>query len=340
MAHAPRITLKDVAALAGVSIKTASRALAGEPGVNVQTLATIKSAAKKLDYRPNRLAQQLRGGQTTHAMALLIGELHNPFYSEVAAGVESVLRPHGFDIFIASTNEDVDTEKHLIENFIERSVEGILILPASQDHFYLENERRRGTPIIFLDRPPVNVLADSVTLDNRKATQDAIEYLFDEGHKNIAVLADAENVWTARERVIGVRDAYNSKKIQIDESLIINGVTALDAILETLTRLLALPKDRAPTAILALNNQITIGVISALQKFKQPLGLVGFDDFDLAEVLSTTVVRHSPFELGRQGALLALDRLENPNRKPSHIVMQAELVDRGSVFAIKQKNSQ
>ena len=340
MAHAPRITLKDVAALAGVSIKTASRALAGEPGVNVQTLATIKSAAKKLDYRPNRLAQQLRGGQTTHAMALLIGELHNPFYSEVAAGVESVLRPHGFDIFIASTNEDVDTEKHLIENFIERSVEGILILPASQDHFYLENERRRGTPIIFLDRPPVNVLADSVTLDNRKATQDAIEYLFDEGHKNIAVLADAENVWTARERVVGVRDAYNSKKIQIDESLIINGVTALDAILETLTRLLALPKDRAPTAILALNNQITIGVISALQKLKQPLGLVGFDDFDLAEVLSTTVVRHSPFELGRQGALLALDRLENPNRKPSHIVMQAELVDRGSVFAIKQKNSQ
>jgi LacI family transcriptional regulator len=340
VAHAPRITLKDVAALAGVSIKTASRALAGEPGVNVQTLATIKSAAKKLDYRPNRLAQQLRGGQTTHAMALLIGELHNPFYSEVAAGVESVLRPHGFDIFIASTNEDVDTEKHLIENFIERSVEGILILPASQDHFYLENERRRGTPIIFLDRPPVNVLADSVTLDNRKATQDAIEYLFDEGHKNIAVLADAENVWTARERVVGVRDAYNSKKIQIDESLIINGVTALDAILETLTRLLALPKDRAPTAILALNNQITIGVISALQKLKQPLGLVGFDDFDLAEVLSTTVVRHSPFELGRQGALLALDRLENPNRKPSHIVMQAELVDRGSVFAIKQKNSQ
>ena len=114
MAHAPRITLKDVAALAGVSIKTASRALAGEAGVNVQTLATIKAAAEKLDYRPNRLAQQLRGGQTTHAMALLIGELHNPFYSEVAAGVESVLRPQGFDIFIASTNEDVTTEKHLI----------------------------------------------------------------------------------------------------------------------------------------------------------------------------------------------------------------------------------
>jgi LacI family transcriptional regulator len=335
VAHAPRITLKDVAALAGVSIKTASRALAGEAGVNVETLATIRAAAKKLDYRPNRLAQQLRGGQTTHAMALLIGELHNPFYAEVAAGVESVLRPRGFDIFIATTNEDVTTEKHLIENFIERSVEGIFILPASQDHFYLESERRRGTPIIFLDRPPVNVLADSVTLDNRKASRAAIEHLFDQGHKRIAVLADAENVWTARERIEGVRDAYINKRIELDETLIISGVIAPEPILKTLTTLLKLPKDQAPTAILALNNQITVGVISALQRLKTSLGLVGFDDFELAEVLSTTVVRHSPFELGRQGALLALDRLENPNRKPSHIVMQAELVERSSTFAIK-----
>lgn len=335
MSNAPRITLKDVAALSGVSIKTASRALAGEPGVNAHTLATIKAAAEKLDYRPNRMAQQLRGGHATHAMALLIGELHNPFYSEVAAGVESVLRPKGFDIFIASTSEDVTTEKHLIENFIERSVEGIFILPASQDHFYLENERRRGTPIVFLDRPPVNVLADSVTLDNRKAARDAINHLFAQGHNRIAVLADSENVWTARERIEGVREAYIGKKIDLDESLIINGVIAPTPILEKLTQLVKLPKDKAPTAILALNNQITIGVIAALQKLKKSLGLVGFDDFDLAEVLSTTVVRHSPFELGRQGALLALDRLENPNRKPAHIVMQAELVDRGSTFAIK-----
>jgi LacI family transcriptional regulator len=334
VAHAPRITLKDVAALAGVSIKTASRALAGESGVNAQTLSTIKAAAEKLDYRPNRLAQQLRGGHATHAMALLIGELHNPFYSEVAAGVESVLRPKGFDIFIASTNEDVNTEKHLIENFIERSVEGIFILPASQDHFYLENERRRGTPIVFLDRPPVNVLADSVTLDNRKASLDAINHLFAQGHERIAVLADAENVWTARERIEGVREAYINKRIDLDESLIINGVITPGPILEKLTHLLNLPKNQSPTAILALNNQITVGVIAALQKLKKSLGLVGFDDFELAEVLSTTVVRHSPFELGRQGALLALDRLENPNRKPAHIVMQAELVDRGSSIAV------
>ena len=330
MVNARRITLKDVAALAGVSIKTASRALAGEAGVNPQTLATIKAAAQKLDYRPNRLAQQLRGGHATHAMAVLIGELHNPFYSEVAAGVESVLRPEGFDIFIASTNEDESTEKHLIENFIERAVEGIIILPASQDHFYLEAERSRGTPIVFLDRPPVNVLADSVTLDNRSAAGEAVRHLFTQGHKKIAVLADAQNVWTARERIEGVRNAYGAAKVPLDESLVISGATAQDAILKVLTRLLQLPTDQSPTAVLALNNQITIGVISALKKLNANLSLVGFDDFDLSEVLGTTVVHHSPFELGRQGALLALQRLEDPHRKPTHHVMQAELIQRSS----------
>lgn len=330
MASARRITLKDVAALAGVSIKTASRALAGEPGVNAQTLATIKAAAQKLDYRPNRLAQQLRGGHATHAMAVLIGELHNPFYSEVAAGVESVLRPEGFDLFIASTNEDEQTEKHLIENFIERSVEGIIILPASQDHFYLEAERGRGTPIVFLDRPPVNVLADSVTLDNRKASAEAMNHLFAQGHKRIAVLADAENVWTARERIEGVRNAHIVSKIPLDDKLIVKGAIAPEAILKALTELVNLPKDQAPTAVLALNNQITIGVISALNKLNVKLGLVGFDDFDLSEVLGTTVVHHSPYELGRQGAQLALGRLANPNLKPTHLVMQAEIIDRGS----------
>lgn len=336
MVNARRVTLKEVAALAGVSIKTASRALAGESGVNAHTLATIKAAAQKLDYRPNRLAQQLRGGHATKAMAVLIGELHNPFYSEVAAGVESVLRPEGFDIFIASTNENEETEKHLIENFIERSVEGIIILPASQDHFYLETERVRGTPIVFLDRPPVNVLADSVTLDNRKAAAEAMRHLFSQGHIRVAVLADAENVWTARERIEGVRKAYMAQNIQLEENLVIMGVTAPEAVLRTLTDMLSLSKDKAPTAVLALNNQITIGVISALKKLNVNLGLVGFDDFDLSEVLATTVMHHSPFELGRQGALLALERLENPKHKPTHVVMQAELIDRGSTtFRVK-----
>lgn len=325
-----RSTLKDVAALAGVSIKTVSRALTGQSGVNSETLAKIQVAARKLDYRPNRLAQQLRTGNATHAMALLIGELHNPFYSGIAAGVESVLRPKGFDLFIASSNEDAEIERHLVENFIERSVEGILIVPASYEHFYLEGERQRGTPIVFLDRPPINVLADSVILDNRKAARQAVEHLFSLGHTRIAILSDAETVWTAQERIEGVIESYSSAKLDLDKSLIFRGVTSSQSAELIADKVIKSSSSKRATAFLALNNQITIGVITALQRNSASLGLVGFDDFDLADVLSVTVIRHSPFELGRQGGLLALKRLSNPDNPPVHLEMSSELIFRGS----------
>lgn len=317
----------------GVSIKTASRALAGEYGVNLETMATVVEAARKLDYRPNRLAQQLRSGINSKAMALLIGDLSNPFYSAIASGVESVLRPKGFDLFNASTGEDADTEKHIIENFIGRAVDGLIVIPAGGDHFYLERERVRGTPMVFLDRPPTNVLADSVVLDEHNAANMAMANLFSAGHKNIAVLADSAKVWTAKKRIEGVAASYTAEKVDFDESLVFSETTS-SALAEKITlSILARTDPQAPTAILALNNQITIGVISAFQKAGKWLGLVGFDDFDLAEVLGITVIRHSPFELGRQGALLALERLAKSNTPPQALVMDAELVDRGSATA-------
>jgi len=330
-----RSTLKDVAAIAGVSIKTASRALAGEYGVNLETMATVVEAARKLDYRPNRLAQQLRSGVNSKAMALLIGDLSNPFYSVIASGVESVLRPQGFDLFIASTGEEEDSEKHIIENFIGRAVDGLIVIPAGGDHFYLERERVRGTPLIFLDRPPTNVLADSIVLDEHKAASMAMANLFKAGHSRIAVLADSAKVWTAKKRIEGVEASYTAEKIDFDQSLVFSETTSA-ALAEKITlSLLQRTDNKAPTAILALNNQITIGAISAFQKAGKWLGLVGFDDFDLAEVLGITVIRHSPFAMGKRGAELALERLAKPNSAPQSLVMDAELVDRGSAVARK-----
>jgi LacI family transcriptional regulator len=324
-----RSTLKDVALISGYSIKTVSRALAGQSGVNHKTLSDIQKAAKKLDYRPNRAAQQLRSGHSTHAMALLIGELHNPFYSEVASGIESVLRPEGFDIFIASSGEDAKTEKHLIENFIERDVEGILIIPTSNDHFYLESERNRGLPVVFLDRPPVNILADSVTIDNRKAAETAANKLIKLGHTKIVVLADAETVWTASERIAGFYNSAATSNLKVDPTLIFRKMTTLPAVTEVIKKIFINNKGDKPTAILALNNQVTIAVLQALKVLNLDVPLIGFDDFDLAQHLNVTVMSQNAFEMGRQGALLALSRREAPNKPPVHLVLKTELVDRG-----------
>lgn len=328
MNSSERSTLKDVAALSGFSIKTVSRALAGETGVNKKTLAIIKKAAEKLDYRPNKAAQQLRSGVSTHAMALLIGRLHNPFYSSVAAGVESILQPAGFDLFISSTDEDPKIEQHLIANFIERDVEGLLIIPTSSDHFYLDRERQRGLPIVFLDRPPINLLADSVLIDNRKAARIATQHLMKQGHTKIAVLADSPSVWTAGERVEGFHSTMADSQIIVDVNLVFKDISNVDLAKSAINKILKMPTQEKPTAILALNNLITIWVLQALKNSSQSFEIVGFDDFDLAEILNVSVISQNAFEMGRRAAELALERRKNPNQAPNHALLEAKLISR------------
>jgi LacI family transcriptional regulator len=323
-----RSTLKDVAAIAGVSIKTASRALGGESGVNKETQARVEDAAKKLNYRPNKLAQQLRAGNRTHAIALLVGELSNPFYSAIASGIESVVRPLGFDLLIASTDEEQEQEKHLIEGFIERAVEGFLVVTSSNNHFHLESERERGTPIVFIDRPPVNLLADSITLDNKKAVYLALDYLFKNKCKRIAVLTDSLSVWTASERVTAVGDYYLEKSEAFDNSLIFSSQASPEIAANTTEKLLSLEGSKRPEAILATNNQISLGVIAGMKKAKVALPLVGIDDFDFADVLGATTVTNNPLQLGVKSAAMLMDRLKNPKTNPVHIHIEPELIER------------
>ncbi len=329
-----RSTLKDVAAIAGVSIKTASRALGGEPGVNRETLARIEAAAKKLNYRPNKLAQQLRAGNRTHAIALLVGELSNPFYSAIASGIESVLRPLGFDLLIASTDEEEQQEKHLIEGFIERAVEGFLVVSSTHDHFYLETERQRGTPIVFIDRPPVNLLADSITLDNKKAVHLALDYLFTNKCKRIAVLTDSETVWTAAERANAVGEYYLERGEAFDNSLVFSSQASPEIAAITTEKLLRLSETARPEAILATNNQISLGVVAGMKKAKIAIPMVGIDDFDFADLIAVTTVTNSPIQLGVKSATMLMDRLKNPTTNPVHIHIEPELIDRSIIPAI------
>lgn len=328
---ASRSTLKDVAAIAGTSIKTASRALSGEPGVHKATQAKIEAAAKKLNYKPNKLAQQLRAGNRTHAIALLVGELSNPFYSSIASGIEGVLQDKGFDLLIASTDENSDQEEHLIEGFIERSVEGFMVVTSSSNHFHLESERQRGTPLVFIDRPPTNLLADSVTLDNKAAVKLALDYLFKHGCRKIAVLADSENVWTAAQRLDAFGEYFLDNNLVFDKSLVFVSQANQELAASTTERLLRQGSADRPDAILATNNQICIGVVAGMKRAKSSIPLVGIDDFDFAELLSITTVTNNPVELGKKAAEIVLHRLGRPQSDPMHLEITPELVERSLV---------
>jgi len=323
-----RPRLHDVAALAGVSVKTASRALRGQPHVSAQTLAKVLSAAETLRFQPNLLATQLRQGAVSMAVGLVIGNLANPFFSQMAAGAERVLRGRGLDLMIASTDEDAGRERHVTRMMFERRVRALLIAPASADHAYLERERQLGTPIVFVDRPPVHAHADVIVLDNRLAATQAIASLLALGHRRIGVIADSPSVWTSRERVAGVGEAMTAAGLDVwQRDLRLNARTA-SAARDHAGALLA--QRDPPTAIFALNNLITVGVLEALRSSRQPCALIGFDGFDLAELLQVTVVAQDPVSMGERAATLALRRLAGAPAGPTRVVLNGRLIPHGS----------
>ena len=172
-----RPTLRQVAALSGVSLKTASRVLNGEQYVAEATAAKVQAAAAQLGFRLNVIARELRAGARSTSVGLIIGDLSNPFYSRIARGAERRLRADGLQLITASSDEDPDLEHTLVSDMLERRVSAMLIVTSGTDHAYLEAERRLGMPVAFLDRAAEDIVADTIILDNVAGVHQAVEHL-------------------------------------------------------------------------------------------------------------------------------------------------------------------
>ena len=325
----PRATMVDVAALAGVSLKTVSRAINAEPGVSPVTVEKVRAAAAQLRYERNDLAASLRHGKRSDTLGLVIEDVANPFYSLVAKAVENTAREHGCLLITASAEEDPERERELVGALVRRRVDAVLIVPAGRDHRYLEASGLAGRAV-FLDRPPVRLRADTVLVDNAGGARRAAEHLIAGGHRRIAFVGDDERLFTARERLKGYRGALADAGLEPDPELTTVANATWERAAAEVTRLLALPRARRPTAIVGGNNRCTIGALHALAGRRPRPALIGFDDFELADLLGVTVVRTDPYEIGRLGAELALRRMDGDERRPQRVVLEAELVQRGS----------
>ena len=320
--------MKDVAHAAGVSLKTVSRVVNGEPGVGAETARRVTQSIVRLGFRRNDLARSLRRSSAT--LGLIIEDLANPFYSAIARAVEDMARRQGYVVITASSEESPERERELVATLISRQVEGLLLVPAAKDHDYLRPELSLGTEVVFLDRPPGGIDADVVLLDNAGGARAGVEHLLAQGHRRIGLLGDPPPVYTVFERVAGYRAALEAWGVPVDESLI-----RLDAHLvgqaERSTRELLELSD-PPTALFAANNRASVGAVRAISPARARVALVGFDDFELADMLPVpvTVVRHDPIEMGRRAAELLFARLAGDDRPPQRIVLDTELVVRGS----------
>jgi LacI family transcriptional regulator len=145
-------TLADVAAIAGVSIKTASRVLNDSVNVAPDTAEKVRKAASLVGYRSNRIARELRGGALSNLIGMVISDLANPFYAGLAAGAEKRLSEAGLDLIIATARDDAERERALMESLLERRVRGLVVVPSGEDYSYLHIERRRGYLFLLIDR--------------------------------------------------------------------------------------------------------------------------------------------------------------------------------------------
>lgn len=331
--NSQRPTMRHVAVLAGVGIKTVSRVINGEPNVSAETAARVLAAAQSLHYVPDPHAGNLRrSDRQTKTIGLLVGNVGNPFAGAVHRAIEDAASARGVAVFASSLDDDADRELAIVSTFLRRRVDGLILTTASKNQSYLIPEQERGTRFVFVDREPVGIDADAVVSDNALGASAATRHLIEHGHHHIAFLGDRSQIQTARERRRGFLDELGRAGISTNDVTIIEGLYNEEKARSAMTALLDGPNP--PTAVFAGQDLITIGVVRALRdrQTHRSIALVGFDDFELADLLEPgiSVVSQDPRRIGALAAERLFARLEGDRRAEQTYTVPTRLIPRGS----------
>jgi LacI family transcriptional regulator len=325
--------MREVAALAKVSIKTVSRVVNGESGVSPRLSRQVLAASERLNYRHNLTASSLRRSDGRSAtIGVVLEDVANPFSSALNRAIEDVAVQRGVLVLAGSSDEDEDRERKLVSAFASRRVDGLIIQPSSQDHSYLVTERNAGTAIVFVDRPPAFFDADTVLTDNAAGIRRGVRHLVEHGHRRIGYLGDLHKIATAEERHRGYLEELADQRIETDEGLVRLDLRGIDKAEAAAIELLRMPNP--PTALLTGQNLITIGAFRALRRLElhQRVALIGFDDILLADLLQPgiTVIAQDPAAIGRTAAEMLFRRLDGDRSPSEHRVVVTRMISRGS----------
>lgn len=327
-----RPTMRDVAALAGVSLKTVSRVVNAEPGVSEDLIARVQRAAAQLDYRHNLAASNLRRGVRTMSIGVVIQDVSNTFSATILRAIEDRARERGIAVYAASLDEEEQRERDVVRGLVERRVDGLVMMPASSDQSYLVNDVRAGLAMVFVDRAPTHLDADTVLVDNVRGGRIGTQQLIDHGHRRIGFVGDRVRIATAADRRSGYLLALEGAGIVPTPGLVRHGVrSGAEAELAVLD---LLDQPDPPTAIFAARNVACVGTIRALHRLgkQHKVALVGFDDFPLSDLVqpATTVVSMDARALGHAAADLLFTRMDGGQGPTKRLTYQTTVIARGS----------
>ena len=320
--------MADVAAEAHVSVKTVSRVVNREPGVRRDTELRVRGVIDRIGFMRHDGARILRQGRT-QTIALVVEDLANPFYSQIGAAVEREARIRQHQLITASAEGSPTRERVVLEGLINRRVDGLVVVPAGERPATDPTVSASGTPIVYVDRPVRGEPCDTVISDNPGGVRSAVEHLVANGHRRIAFLGDDAEFWTARQR----REAF----VAIHDALGLPGDTRIamgpHTVESLATRLDAWSRERTPiTAVITGNNRVTLAALHAMRQVGIEMGLVGYDDFELADLIepAVTVVHQDPTSIGQKAVLQLFARLLGDESPAQTVVMPTRLIVRES----------
>ncbi len=334
-----RATIKDVAEKAGVSPSTVSRVVGSYGYVKKSTRNKIQRVIVDLDYKPNTLARSMIT-KSTKTIGVIVTDITNPFFASVIRSIEDVLWESGYTILLANTDENVEREKIVITEIMQRQVDGIILVPStSKKKSHLDLIVNQGIPLILVDRMVEDLSVDSILVDNEYGAFTAVSHMIQKGHTCIGMVIDNLNISTNNERLDGYKKAITSSGLIFDPGLIKSCKFTSKSAFELVSQMLS--DSNRPSALFGANNFMTLGILQAIVKadlrIPNDISLVGFDDISWFSSGSQQVstVSQPVHDIGSIAAKRIISRLNGDYNPPMEIRLETRFIDRGSCSSLK-----
>lgn len=327
------VTIKDIAKAVGVSASTVSRALSGSPLVNDETRRRIINVARSLGYERNELARALVKG-ASGAVGLVVPDITNPFFSDVARGVSDIAERAGYGVILCNTDGRVDRELSYVRLLRRKRVDGLLVCSATLDAPFVQDLAAAGTPFVLVSRMSADPNVPYVITDDRAGARLATEHLVHLGHRKIGFIGGPENVQASRDRMSAYRDVLTEHAIPARSEWSHHADFTQAAGRQVGQQILSLA-DR-PTAIFAANDVTALGVLEVAEglglRVPEDLSLVGYDDISYASLprIQLTTVAQPAIEMGQIAADWLFSRIGSDDASPLQRVLNPRLIVRST----------
>ena len=334
-----QITIKDIARQLNVSTTTVSNALNDKPGVGKVVKGNIVQMAREMGYQPNYFAKGLVSSQSL-AIGLIVSSIADPFYPELALGVQEKANELGYTMMLFNTNHKIENETRIIKMLKSRGADGIILSTALQDDPNIGLLNEMQMPYVLVNRvilnPKKTSQIDSVSLDNYGGSHKAASHLARLGHKKIAIIAGNMKASTAILRTEGAKDAFAEFGIHIKPDLFVECGYSKNIAYQAAQKILA--RKNRPTGFLTQGDNMALGVREAAfeagLKIPKDLAIIGFDDISISSLagIELTTVSQNQYNMGMTGAELLINKIKDQNRSgiSNKIVMEAELIIRNT----------